>query len=58
MDNKNRKPVQKARHSVNSLNNDEATVVYIIVMLVGTIFRGNWIIWLIATIIWLNHICD
>ena len=40
----------------NSLENDEATIIWIIVMMVGTIFKGNWIIWIIATIIWRRYI--
>ena len=40
----------------NSLENDEATVVWIVVMAVATIFKGNWVIWIIATIIWLRYI--
>lgn len=40
----------------NSLENSEATIVWIIVMAVATIFKGNWIIWIIATIIWRKYI--
>ena len=40
----------------NSLENSEATIVWIIVMAVGTIFKGNWIIWIVATIIWRRYI--
>ena len=40
----------------NSLENDEATIIWIIVMAVGTIFKGNWIIWIVATIIWWRYI--
>ena len=40
----------------NSLEDDEATIVWVIVMIVGAIFKGNWIIWIIATIIWLKYI--
>ena len=40
----------------NSLENSEATILWLIVMAVGTIFKGNWIIWIIATIIWLRYI--
>lgn len=40
----------------NSLENDEATILWVIVMAVATIFKGNWIIWIIATIIWRRYI--
>ena len=40
----------------NSLENSEATIVWVVVMLVGTIFKGNWIIWIVATVIWLKHL--
>jgi hypothetical protein len=40
----------------NSLDNVEATIVWIVVMVIGAIFKGNWIIWIIATIIWLKYI--
>ncbi len=43
--------------SVNSLENFEATILWLIVMGVGTIFNDRWIIWIIATVIWLSHIC-
>ena len=46
---------QKYDHP-NSLENDEATVIWIIIMAVATIFKGNWIIWIIATIIWRRYI--
>lgn len=40
----------------NSLENDEATIIWLIVMAVGTIFKGNWIIWIVATVIWWGYI--
>ena len=40
----------------NSLENSEATIVWIIVMAVGAIFKGNWIIWIVATIILRRYI--
>jgi hypothetical protein len=48
-------PFENCDHP-NSLENDEATIVWIVVMAVGTIFKGNWIIWIIATIIWCKYI--
>ena len=40
----------------NSLENSEATIIWIVVMAIATIFKGNWIIWIIATIIWRKYI--
>ena len=40
----------------NSLENDEATLLWIVVMAIATIFKGNWVIWIIATIIWRKYI--
>lgn len=40
----------------NSLENDEATIIWLVVMAIGTIFKGNWIIWIVATIIWRRYI--
>ena len=40
----------------NSLENNEATILWLIVMAVATIFKFNWIIWIVATIIWRKYI--
>ena len=40
----------------NTLENDEATILWLVVMVVGSIFKGNWIIWIVATFIWYRHI--
>ena len=40
----------------NSLENSEATIIWIVVMAVGTIFKGNWIVWIVATAIWWRYI--
>lgn len=40
----------------NTMENGTATFFYIIVMLVGSIFKGNWVIWIIATVIWAKFI--
>lgn len=40
----------------NSLENDEVTILWIVVMAIATIFKGNWLIWIIATIIWRRYI--
>jgi hypothetical protein len=38
------------------MENGTATFFYIIAMLVGSIFKGNWAIWIIATVIWVKFI--
>ena len=48
-------PFKKCDHP-NSLENSEATILWIIVMIVAAIFKGNWIIWIVATIIWRKYI--
>lgn len=40
----------------NTIENGSATFLYIVVMAVGAIFKGNWMIWIIATIIYLRFI--
>lgn len=42
--------------TVNALENSEATILWLVVMGVGAIFKDRWIIWIVATIIWLSHI--
>lgn len=37
----------------NSLDDGEALVSWIIIMLVGTIFNARWVIWIVATAIYL-----
>ena len=39
-----------------TMEDSTATVLWIVVLLVGSIFKGNWIIWIVATIIWLKFI--
>lgn len=39
-----------------TLDNWSATVLYIIVMVGGSIFHGNWVIWIVATIIYFRHL--
>ena len=34
------------------------TIVYVAVMLVGSIFKGNWVIWIIATFFYLKYLVD
>lgn len=48
-------PFENCDHP-NSLENDEATIIWVVVMAIATIFKGNWIIWIISTIIWRRYI--
>jgi hypothetical protein len=40
----------------NTMENSTATILWIVVMLVGSIFKGNWVIWIIATVVWAKFI--
>lgn len=40
----------------NTMENSTATIIYIIVMIVGCIFVDRWMIWIGATVTWLCHI--
>lgn len=42
--------------SVYTMDNDEATILYIVVMIVGAIFEDRWLIWIAATFIYYMHI--
>ena len=68
--NKRKRELEKARNeaeekrlyvnteSPHSLEDAEATVSWIIIMLIGSIFKERWVVWLIATIIylcWMNR---
>ena len=48
-------PKQYSDHP-NTMENSTATVLWIVVMLVGSIFKGNWVIWIIATVVWAKFI--
>ena len=39
-----------------TMDNTTATIFYIIIMIVGAIFYDRWLIWVVATIIYLAHI--
>ena len=39
-----------------TIEDSTATVLWIVIMLVGSIFKGNWIIWTVATYIWFKFI--
>ena len=40
----------------STMENGTATFFWIVTMVVGAIFKGNWIIWIVATTIWLKFI--
>lgn len=42
--------------SLYTMENSTATFLWIVVMVVGSIFNGNWVIWIIATIKWYKFI--
>ena len=42
--------------SVATIDNADATVLYIFAMLIGSIFKCRLIIYIVSTIIWLRHI--
>ena len=39
-----------------TMDNGTATFFWVISLIVGAIFKGNWVIWIISTAIWLKHI--
>ncbi|MEE1085004.1 MAG: hypothetical protein UH850_14855 [Paludibacteraceae bacterium] len=49
-------PPKKRCDHPNTMEDSTATVVWIVVMLVGSIFKGNWAIWIIATVVWAKFI--
>ena len=40
----------------NSLDNDEATIVWIVGMIVSLFFKGGWTMCILLSIIWFNYI--
>lgn len=40
----------------NTMENSTATFFWIVVMIVGVIFKDRWMIWIIATVIWAKFI--
>jgi hypothetical protein len=48
-------PPKRCDHP-NTMEDSTATVLWLAVMLVGSIFKGNWVIWIIATIVWAKFI--
>ena len=40
----------------NTIENGTATFFYVVVMLIGSIFKGNWVIWIVATVVWAKFI--
>ena len=39
-----------------TIEDSTATVLWLVVMVVGAIFKGNWVIWIVATVIWRKFI--
>lgn len=39
-----------------TMDNGTATLWYVIIMVIGAVFNDRWVIWIMATIIWWNHI--
>jgi hypothetical protein len=39
-----------------TMDNSVATIWYIIIMVVGAVFKDRWLIWIVATVIWRSHI--
>ncbi len=52
----NKEPPKQTWDHPNTMENSTATLFYIVVMLVGSIFKGNWMIWIIATVVWAKFI--
>lgn len=52
----NKEPPKQTWDHPNTMENGTATFFYILVMLVGSIFKGNWVIWIIATVVWAKFI--
>ncbi len=50
------KRLQSLADDTNAMDNAPATILYIFVMIFGSIFYDRLYIWIIATIIWLRHI--
>lgn len=48
-------PPKRSDHP-NTIEDSTATVLWIVVMLIGSIFKVNWVIWIIATVIWRKFI--
>ena len=40
----------------NTMENSTATVLWVVIMVVGSIFKDNWLIWIFATFIWFRFI--
>ena len=41
---------------VNTLENGSAIIIYILVMIFGSIFNSRWLIWIVATLVFSNFI--
>lgn len=47
---------KKRCDSPYTIEDGTATVLWVVVMVVGAIFKANWIIWIVATALWLKFI--
>jgi hypothetical protein len=36
----------------------EATVLWLVVLAVTSIFKDGWMVWIFATLMWFNYICE
>lgn len=52
----NKEPTKQTWDHPNTMENGTATLLWVAVMLIGSIFKGNWVIWIIATVIWARFI--
>lgn len=48
-------PKKRCDHP-STMENSTATIMWIVIMIVGSIFKGRLIIWIIATVIWIKFI--
>ena len=49
-------PKKERCDSPYTMEDSTATFLWIVVMVVGSIFKGNWVIWIISTIVWRKFI--
>ena len=48
----------KTMHPARRPDIAPGTIIYIAVMLVGSIFKGNWFIWIVATILYIRYLIN
>jgi hypothetical protein len=52
----NNKDIHGDCDHINSFENSSATIIYILVMIFGSIFNSRWLIWIVATLVFSNFI--